>query len=114
MTNHDRDSGTHGRTCAESRLVVREGWRLYPDRLQSAFLDQQFEVLVQPRRQGSCFDEDAEFDVVVDAGAGEVGAGDQGCGPVGDHALGVEASLGRKERLASFEGPSVEAGSVLD
>ena len=69
---------------------------------------------MQSRRQGACFDEDAEFDVVVDAGAGEVGAGDQGRGPVGDHGLGVEAGRLGEERLAGFEGPSVEVRGVLD
>ena len=93
---------------------VAVSWDALSDRLESAALDQEFEVSVQPRRQGSRFNEDAEFDVVVDAGAGEVGAGDQSRGPVGDYTLGVEAGRLREERLAGFEGPSVEVRGVLD
>ena len=64
--------------------------------------------------EGPCFDENTEFNVVVDASAGEVRAGDQGRGLVGDHTFGVEASRGSEERFAGFKGPSVEVGSVLD
>ena len=52
-------------------------WSPCSDWLQRPCLYQQLEVTAEPCRQGACLYEDTELDVVVDAGAGEIGAGDE-------------------------------------